>query len=141
MEDCVETNTKERQRIGIRNDSKTGFGSKTLARLICLTKLGLPLDYKGGSVCHRCGNERCINPEHLYLGTQKDNIEDAKRHGTYKAPGRRNAKFYKCVSPTGSVTFRLGIERAASFTSNATSSVSRSVKKGVSTKGWRFYVL
>ena len=36
----------------------------------------------GMLVCHDCGNRKCINPDHLYLGTHKDNYHDRHRHGT-----------------------------------------------------------
>ena len=36
---------------------------------------------KGMKVCHTCDTPPCVNPEHLFLGTQKDNILDAVRKG------------------------------------------------------------
>lgn len=43
----------------------------------------------GMCVCHRCDNPRCINPEHLFLGTDMDNMADRDAKGR-QASGDRN---------------------------------------------------
>ncbi len=34
-------------------------------------------------ILHKCNNRKCVNPEHLYLGTQYDNVQDAIQAGTH----------------------------------------------------------
>lgn len=42
----------------------------------------------GLDVCHRCNIRQCVNPDHLYAGTRKQNMEQAVRDGRL---GRKNA--------------------------------------------------
>lgn len=45
----------------------------------------------GLCVLHKCDNRACCNPDHLFIGTKKDNTQDCIRKGRFKTlPGEGN---------------------------------------------------
>ena len=65
----------------VKGYGRIKFGGSYWAahRLMAHIKIG---DVGGSvTVCHRCDNPCCINPEHLFIGTQKQNIDDRDLKG------------------------------------------------------------
>lgn len=60
-------------------------GKAVRAHRHAYTKTNGPIP-AGMFVCHRCDVPACVNPEHLFLGTAKDNAQDRQAKGRGNAP-------------------------------------------------------
>lgn len=54
----------------------------------------------GGQVLHRCDTPACVRPDHLFLGTQADNIADMVSKGRQRGGSLRGEK-----NPTAKLTW------------------------------------
>lgn len=43
-------------------------------------------------ILHKCDNRACVNPEHLFLGTQTDNMRDCAAKGRIRSPDNTGTK-------------------------------------------------
>jgi hypothetical protein len=60
-------------------------GSPVLAHRIAYECAHGPIGRR--HLCHRCDTPSCVNPEHLFVGTQRDNIRDMFRKGRARPRG------------------------------------------------------
>lgn len=60
----------------------------------------------GMNVCHACDNRKCVNPHHLWLGSQSENLKDAVSKGRLTPPntsGERNGNRKLCADDVRSI--------------------------------------
>src|SRR5262249_41395253 len=71
-----------------------GYLRGTLAHRLSFIAFNGPIE-GWNYILHRCDTPRCINPEHLWQGSQHDNVLDAIAKGHHRACRRKPIK----VSP------------------------------------------
>lgn len=73
------------------NRHTRGYGIAAVGKQRVLAhRLAMEMTYgpvtDGYVVCHRCDNPPCVNVEHLFLGTQADNLADMRAKGRGSKP-------------------------------------------------------
>ena len=85
MSDCIEW-------TGNRNkDGYARFGQKLVSRLVWSESYG-PIPPKL-CVLHSCDNPGCVAPDHLFLGTQGDNMRDRDLKGRHPNSQKTHCKW------------------------------------------------
>ena len=66
----------------------TWQGRRRQVTHLALQSVGIDVP-KGHDACHICDTPLCVNPYHLFAGTRKDNMQDAKAKARLVGYGKR----------------------------------------------------
>jgi len=98
---------------------------------------------KGLFVCHRCDNTKCLNPNHLFLGTHNDNMKDRNKKGRQNRPvGDKNPSAKLTTKQVVSIKKDLakGISyKQLALQHNVTATCIQYIKKGKSWEHIKIY--
>lgn len=93
--------------------TRAGYGSfKLNGKVIFAHRFSYELANNGIDkdlmVCHKCDNPLCVNPDHLFLGTNSDNMKDCYSKGRMKL--LNGIKFKKGDRPDNRVLSDLSVK-------------------------------
>lgn len=101
---CIE-HTQKGCSFGYGTGRLAGQKTKLHRKVYCEAN-GLTLDaIKGLVVRHKCDNPRCINPEHLEIGTSADNSADMVKRGRHRTNPQRGEANYNATLTEDDVRF------------------------------------
>ena len=90
---------------------------------------------KGIYVCHRCDRPECVNPDHLFLGTQKENINDCRKKGRMSVGEHRPSSKLKEADVIYIFTNKTEAKRFIARKFKITPKAVRDIKNGVT---WQY---
>lgn len=70
-------------------------------------------------VCHRCDNPACVRPDHLFAGTQADNVQDMTDKGRRKSKPRYGADHHKVTVTDEQVAWAVEMWTSGQMTQKA----------------------
>ena len=96
---------------GSTNDKGYGWtglsGMPRLAHRAAYTLLVAPIP-EGMNVCHKCDVRSCVNPTHLFVGSQRDNIRDASAKKRLAGQEKTHCKHGHAFTPENTIPIRPG---------------------------------
>ena len=97
--------------VGGKNSS--GYGTIYNEKTVLVHRLSWQIHFgdiiEGLCVCHSCDNKKCVNPDHLFLGTQQDNMNDMVEKGGNNSPkGEKNGMHKLSESDIHIIKYMLG---------------------------------
>lgn len=93
---------------------------------------------QGLYVCHSCDITSCVNPKHLWVGTQKDNLQDMSRKGRSTTGDKSSWRLYPALVRRGSqlsnhkLTESIVVEARRRYTAGSATLTRLSKEYGVS---------